>query len=370
MAKVKVLGKGEAGLKELEKHIPRENIPDFLGGESISVVGPADPLWVEVDAAMAAWARGEDPFLDPNAVREISDSIIARERTRAAAASATAASASAATTTSVAASSATAVAAKAGTLNVLSNKDLSEQNTAVGKRVLPNHLQQVGDGSEDEEDREEKQEEFVQLEKEVGVEVRAKVVKPGRVRSEARRKAEVGRRKGGHRRRSSSGKVGRVAGARGKVCSSHAKDNKTNKISSRGDALDVARSRRRETKTTADADGGTGGTGRASFETRGAEEEAKVGVDGDHTLPGRTKRKAGGKRKMEVEMDDDRRSKRKALGETVIEGLIKDILPVLKAVVLQVWGALMAAWRVLLDTLGGVFRFLRDSLFEQVEIEN
>lgn len=72
-AKVKVLGKGQAGLRELEKYVPRENIPDFLGGESPATLGPNDPLWSEVDAAIQSWGQGEDPFLIESDIRETSD---------------------------------------------------------------------------------------------------------------------------------------------------------------------------------------------------------------------------------------------------------------------------------------------------------
>ncbi|CAM9380164.1 unnamed protein product [Scytosiphon promiscuus] len=79
VAKVKVLGKGEAGLKELEKYVPKENIPEFMGGESPAVIGPSDPLWTEVDSAVRAWAEGGDPFLHPTEVKRVSQRI-ARER--------------------------------------------------------------------------------------------------------------------------------------------------------------------------------------------------------------------------------------------------------------------------------------------------
>ncbi|CAM9696560.1 unnamed protein product, partial [Hapterophycus canaliculatus] len=80
VAKVKVLGKGEAGLRELEKYVPEENIPEFMGGESPAVIGPSDPLWTEVDSAVRSWAEGGDPFLDPAEVKRVSH-LIARERT-------------------------------------------------------------------------------------------------------------------------------------------------------------------------------------------------------------------------------------------------------------------------------------------------
>lgn len=65
------MGKGEAGLESLARYIPRKNIPDFLGGTSPTVLGPDDPLWVEVDAAMDAWAEGRDPFLDQRELCEV-----------------------------------------------------------------------------------------------------------------------------------------------------------------------------------------------------------------------------------------------------------------------------------------------------------
>lgn len=71
VAKVKVVGKGEAGLEELAKYIPEEHIPDFLGGPSHTTVGPEDPLWADVDRAMSAWANGSDPFLDRRALPRV-----------------------------------------------------------------------------------------------------------------------------------------------------------------------------------------------------------------------------------------------------------------------------------------------------------
>lgn len=72
VAKIKVLGKGEASLDKLAEYIPMENIPDFLGGPSKTTVGAADPLWAEIDAAISAWASGSDPFLDERTLRKIS----------------------------------------------------------------------------------------------------------------------------------------------------------------------------------------------------------------------------------------------------------------------------------------------------------
>ncbi|CAN0118029.1 unnamed protein product [Discosporangium mesarthrocarpum] len=68
MDKVKVLGKGEECLKSLEEYIHLQNIPDFLGGPSPSHVGQDDPLWREVDEAVAALGRGQDPFLSSEAL--------------------------------------------------------------------------------------------------------------------------------------------------------------------------------------------------------------------------------------------------------------------------------------------------------------
>lgn len=71
VAKIKVLGKGEASLDKLAEYIPMENIPDFLGGPSKTTVGAADPLWAEIDAATSAWANGSDPFIDKRMLRKI-----------------------------------------------------------------------------------------------------------------------------------------------------------------------------------------------------------------------------------------------------------------------------------------------------------
>lgn len=68
--KVRIFGdKKSVVLEQLEAYIPRQNIPNFLGGDSSSALGSdADSLWTEVDAVPAAGTNGEDPFLDDLAV--------------------------------------------------------------------------------------------------------------------------------------------------------------------------------------------------------------------------------------------------------------------------------------------------------------
>ena len=58
----------------------QENIPEFLGGESPAIIGPSDPLWADVDAAVRAWAGGADPFLDRAEVDRVSGSIRAKRK--------------------------------------------------------------------------------------------------------------------------------------------------------------------------------------------------------------------------------------------------------------------------------------------------
>ncbi|CAM9665896.1 unnamed protein product [Chrysoparadoxa australica] len=61
--KVHIAGTGEAALAELRTFIDDRNIADVVGGSSQAVIGVNDKGWIEIDAAMDALGRGQDPFL-------------------------------------------------------------------------------------------------------------------------------------------------------------------------------------------------------------------------------------------------------------------------------------------------------------------
>lgn len=304
MAKVKVLGKGEAGLKKLAEYISRENIPDFLGGESPAIVGPADPLWAEVDAAMGAWANGGDPFLDRRAMRKVSARI---ERQRASAA----------------------VAANTARKRRAKVKAVAREEMA--RDIV---LEETPDGSLEVEEEVEVVEEEGGGEEELVQETPAKVgVKACGEKKKARRKAGQSSGRGKHRavkthgRHRRSQRTDHVRVGTAKTESRPRKE--ANKVSSRKEGLDV-KSRRRGKQTA----------------SRGREREGQ----GDRGV-------------------EDVGGRGKEVCESALEGMVKKVFPVAVAVFTKVFGAVMTAAKVFLSVVEGVFLFLRDTLFEQVEVD-
>lgn len=292
VAKVKVLGKGEDGLKKLEAYIARENIPDFLGGESPAIVGPADPLWVDVDSAMGAWANGGDPFFDRRAMRGVSSRI---ERQRRAAAAAN------------------------GARTRRVKQEIEAQEEAARGSILEESF-------EVEDNKEEEEEEEKELVKEWPVNVGVKARGPGR---KARRTTDPRSGRGKHRAAKTHGRhrrSKRTDHTRGGV-SRNESPRKEAKVISPREGLD-AKSRRRGKKTAASEGEGQGGSG----------------ANGDG---------AGGKE----------------IGESALESVVKKVFPVATAVFMQVLRTVVAVAKVLLSGVEGVFLFVRDTLFEQVEVD-
>ena len=328
VAKVKVLGKGEAGLKELERYIPRENIPEFLGGESVAVMGPTDPLWVEVDMAMRAWGQGEDPFLDRGDVLAEAARI---GRERAAAASAAAAIVEAEedeeefVEAGVGDAEGVTAAAKKG-----------RDGGQILARGFPARNDVVRMGEEEAEvaaavvAKEEEVRDVLGQKKTGGERVKMRVGG-----SKARRKADPARRRGreggAHRRRRHA-----VLGHAGTAGSLRQAKSKAKVSVVRGDGLD-ARLRRRRREDVA----------RKPEKEAGAEEG--IEEEGEEAVA-------------------DRREA-ETLGARVVGVLLGSLVPVLAAVFAQVVNAALATARVLLSAAEDLFRFLRDALFELVEVE-
>ncbi|CAM9800409.1 unnamed protein product [Phaeothamnion confervicola] len=63
LGKIRILGSGPAALTKLQSYVPAEVIPTFLGGPTEADVGHRDPMWCEIDAVMAVFGDGGDPFV-------------------------------------------------------------------------------------------------------------------------------------------------------------------------------------------------------------------------------------------------------------------------------------------------------------------
>lgn len=299
VAKVKVLGKGEDGLKKLEAYIARENIPDFLGGESPAIVGSADPLWADVDSAMGAWANGEDPFFDRRAMHAVSSRI---ERQRRAATAAN------------------------GARTRRVKGEVEAQEEAARDTMLEESPERVFEVDDNEAEEEEEEEEEKDLVKERPVNVGAKARGQGR---KERRTADPRSGRGKHRAAKTHGRhrrSKRTDHIRVGVSRDGSPRKEAEVISPR-EGLD-AKSRRRGKKT-------------AAWEGEGQGDSGAKGVG------------AGGKE----------------IGESALESVVKKVFPVATAVFMQVLGTVAAVAKVLLSIVEGVFLFVRDTLFEQVEVD-
>lgn len=317
VAKVKVLGKGDSGLTELEKYIPMENIPEFLGGKSRATVGPTDPLWLKVDAAMAAWAVGEDPFLEPREIRRVSTRI-RRERAEAARAKAeTEAEAEAE--------------AKVSIREMASKAPVQQDDTTTVTTVA------AGLKEED---------------KEItgGVLGEALVKARGTVRR-SREKTHTGTTSTGRSKRSRRKRRQSVGGVRvPRRRHGHSGSSKSSGVRMADISGDAVRPWSPGTSDRADR--------KAVAKTRGVE------------MRSRRRKEAAELEQEEAEAESsggelDGGIAALAVGESAIERLLPEVVPVLRAVLVQV----VAAGRLLLSVVETVFCFLRGLFFEQVEVE-
>ncbi|CAM9788796.1 unnamed protein product, partial [Laminaria digitata] len=364
VAKVKVLGTGQAGLKELERYIPRENIPEFLGGESPAVVGPTDPLWVEVDTAMSAWVQGKDPFLDRGDVRQVA-ARIGRERSIAVREMAAAATTELVEEEAEARGGVGAVTAGAGSM-AKNERGTLERGFLERKGVVFGVGQGEGEGiaatavaaaaavagrkggAEKEMEEEEEEGEGGVLALGGSGEERAKVRVGG---SKARRKADPGRRRGreggSHRRRLHEVLEQAETSGSGSGSSRRKTKPKVNVSAVGGEGLDALSVRRRRRREDA-----ARGSMKDAVSEKGIREE------------GKDREEEEGEGEAEV----DQRAAR-GVGERVVEGLLGGLFPVLTAMFAQVVSAVVATAKVLLSAAEDVLRFLRDALFELVEVE-
>lgn len=387
---------------------PKGNIPEFLGGESPAIIGPSDPLWADVDGAVRSWASGGDPFLDRAEVDRVSGRI-RKERENALRATSKAEPRSKSKAQAQAPSR-----SEAKAREVLMGEEAEEERplapAAEQERALP--AAGVDDGRRRARAKTSRRAASASAVA-VAAGGRAKSCNKGARRSKGhrqtadlgketprlvredrdrgkgeQRKKKHGRQRGGLASSSSSSATGRLSpsSSRRRTTSQSSLPSATNKTTlSRGavgNAAGVAAAARAK---------GTSGRGSvlrgpAVQETLGSPHRGQVGGEKDgrgrrsHTSP---KKKSvtwedaqveENEEQDEKEADDDGRAMAGGgggtVGERLLEGFARGVMPVLRAWVSQLVAGLLAAGKMLMNAAERVLRFLRGALFEQVEVED
>ncbi|CAM9820356.1 unnamed protein product [Ectocarpus sp. 12 AP-2014] len=351
VAKVKVLGKGEAGLKQLEEYIPKENIPEFLGGESRAVIGPSDPLWSDVDRAVRLWGDDGDPFLDPSEVKRVSRRI-ARERTSSASKSKSKSKSRSRSRSAVAAAGAkgaqkeavpSPVTATTGAVERDSRRSAADGGRKVrvtsSRGAVAASVSRVGKTTRSSRSKRSK--------RQLGVPDSGKTVKGesegglGHADGEPAvdgEKHKERKRKNHHRQRDGLVSSEDTAGAGRPSLSSHRRASSSSV--SRGAVSDEAGSPSRKTQ------GSKRTTPQEDDSEEGLGTEDIIGDDGKAVALGDT-----------------------VIGERALEGIAKALGPVLGTYFLQIVAGLASVGRVLWGTVESVLLLLRDLFFEQIEVE-
>ncbi|CAM9660035.1 unnamed protein product [Ectocarpus sp. 4 AP-2014] len=349
VAKVKVLGKGEAGLKQLEEHIPKENIPKFLGGESRAVIGPSDPLWSDVDRAVRLWGDDGDPFLDPSEVKRVSRRI-ARERT------------SSASKSKSKSRSRSAVAAAGG--KCAQEEAVPSPVTAATGAVKRDSRSGDADGGRK-----------VRVTSSRGA-AAASVSRVGKTtrssHSSKRSKRQLGA--------PDSGKTvkGKSGGGSGHADGQPAVDGEKHEERRK------RKSHRRQRDGLVSSEGTTG-AGRPSLSSHRRASSSSVSQGAASDEAGSPSRKTRGSKRTTPSEDDSEEGlgtediigdhgKAVALGDTVIgeralQGVARALGPVLGTYFLEIMAGLASFGRVLWGTVESVLLLLRDLFFEQIEVE-
>ncbi|CBJ30377.1 conserved unknown protein [Ectocarpus siliculosus] len=351
VAKVKVLGKGEAGLQQLEEYIPKENIPEFLGGESRAVIGPSDPLWSDFDRAVRLWGDDGDPFLDPSEVKRVSRRI-AGERTSSASKSK---SKSKSKSRSTSRSAVAAPGAKGA-----QEQAVPASVTATTGAVERGNRRGAADGGRK-----------VRVTSSRGA-AAASVSRVGKTtRSSSSKRSK---------RQLDSGKTvkGESEGGLGHADGEPAVDGEKHEDRRK------RKSHRRQRDGLVSSEGTTG-AGRPSLSSHRRASSSSVSRGAASDEAGSPSRKTRGSKRTTPQEDDSEEGtdtediirddgKAVALGDTVIgeralQGVAKALGPVLGAYFLQIVAGLASVGRVLWGTVESVLLLLRDLFFEQIEVE-
>lgn len=356
---------------------PKENIPEFLGGESPAIIGPSDPLWADVDAAVRSWASGGDPFLDRADVDRVSGRI-RRERKRSLQARSIAESKSRARAES-----------KAGERLLGEETEKSRLLPAAELERAPG----VASAAElDGEDRKAR----------VRASRRAVSGSGGR-RSKSRKQLPDGsaETKKGVREGEEKGRKKKHRRQRGETVSSATTAGRPSSSASRRRTTSPPPLRPTATKTTTASAAPPGDAGKAApsaaARAKGSSERGSIlrGSSVRETVGSRSRGRGGkkgrgrslkdrrkksvtwedeGVQAAETEDGDDEEVAAEgddgAVGERVLDGFARGVMPLLHAWFSQLVAGLLAVGRVLLSTAESVFRFLRDAFFEQVEVED
>lgn len=349
-----------------------------MGGESRAVIGPADPLWSDVDRAVRLWGDDGDPFLDPSEVKRVSRRI-ARER-----------ASSASKAKSKSRSRSRSAVAAAGM------KDKQEQAmpapvTATTGAVERGSRRDAADGG---------RKVRVRLSRGAAAASVSRVGKTTRSSSSKRSKRQVGvpdSRK--NAKGENEGGLGRADDGEPAVDSEKHEERRKRK----------KHRRQRDGRVSNEGTTGAGRPSLSSHRRASSSSSATMGTSGSNTNDatvnerlasgrrassvsrgaasdeaGPPSRKTRGNKRTTPQEDDSEEEldtedigddgKAVALGDTVmgeraLQGVAKALGPVLGAYFLQIVAGLASVGRVLWGTVESVLLLLRDLFFEQIEVE-